>query len=610
MDVSEVERQPFKGKAEESTRPPLVPSDKNNSAVTRTKFRTTREVPSRYKDAITSPSPASFTRQCPSPNITRTVHPSSPSLPKRAQSAERSRPSMPLTPPRTSTRIDMHPTSRRIVDGRTFEGLWPSTSPVRSLSVSFQTDSQSLPFSKKERAATHTSDNTLKISANVAPMFANKPERTRTLFRGRISLDQSENAKAADNPHFHLVDQYQWPRRKSDGKMPASSFTRSMDLADKARKATPLPIPGGRTSPMRRTPISDGFGSGLRKSSSDVVNQVSHVDIGSIEYEISSTDGRSLLQSSGTHKFTSSSSGLFSSSSDRANSKFCRSRSVPTSGLARPPSPNRNPMISDTSSRGLSPLRTNSLTPFRSISTMTDRSICSSSVLSFIADVKKGKKSANRIEDVHQLRLYYNRYLQWRFVNARANASLSTQKVTAELPDFISYTAFIAVDIDWMKQKKLYTVGTTTSDLSETVRNKRINLEQQKLELKLNSLLNEQVSCFTDAFAICLHSAMINQMSFLDEWFLLERDHVNSLSGAVDALEACTIRLPVIGGARVDVLKVKDAISSTIDVIQAACDGIYSVLSKVKENSLRTYLIQLSQGLSKEQPVSVFEAPF
>lgn len=40
-------------------------------------------------------------------------------------------------------------------------------------------------------------------------------------------------------------------------------------------------------------------------------------------------------------------------------------------------------------------------------------------------------------------------------------------------------------------------------------------------------------------------------MTYLDEWALLEEDHISSLAGAVEDLEASTLRLPVTGGARV-----------------------------------------------------------
>jgi len=37
-------------------------------------------------------------------------------------------------------------------------------------------------------------------------------------------------------------------------------------------------------------------------------------------------------------------------------------------------------------------------------------------------------------------------------------------------------------------------------------------------------------------------------MTYLDDWAVLERDHIDALSGAVEDLEASTLRLPVTGG--------------------------------------------------------------
>lgn len=43
-------------------------------------------------------------------------------------------------------------------------------------------------------------------------------------------------------------------------------------------------------------------------------------------------------------------------------------------------------------------------------------------------------------------------------------------------------------------------------------------------------------------------------MVYLEEWSLLDRDYTGSLSGAIEALRASTLRLPVIGGAKVCVI--------------------------------------------------------
>ena len=43
------------------------------------------------------------------------------------------------------------------------------------------------------------------------------------------------------------------------------------------------------------------------------------------------------------------------------------------------------------------------------------------------------------------------------------------------------------------------------------------------------------------------------QMDYLDQWAVLQTDHSTSLSGAIEALRASTLRLPVTGGAKVSV---------------------------------------------------------
>ena len=61
------------------------------------------------------------------------------------------------------------------------------------------------------------------------------------------------------------------------------------------------------------------------------------------------------------------------------------------------------------------------------------------SVLSFAVDVSRGKVAENRIFDAHLLRLFHNRLLQWRFVNARADAALSAQTLNAEVFLFLFF---------------------------------------------------------------------------------------------------------------------------------------------------------------------------
>ena len=47
---------------------------------------------------------------------------------------------------------------------------------------------------------------------------------------------------------------------------------------------------------------------------------------------------------------------------------------------------------------------------------------------------------------------------------------------------------------------------------------------------------------------------LMTQMAYLNEWVVLESDHIDGLSGVVEDLEASTLRHPLIGGAKVCVV--------------------------------------------------------
>ncbi|XP_007013862.2 PREDICTED: AUGMIN subunit 8 [Theobroma cacao] len=556
MDVCESEQRFHKLAAVDTTRPPLVPAEKNNAPLTTRRPRT-REVSSRYKSP--TPSTPSGPRRCPSPNLTRTTPTPSQLVQKRAVSAERKRPSTPPSPRSPSTpvhdsSIAMQISSRRLSTGRIPESLWPST--MRSLSVSFQSDTISIPVSKKEKekpVSNVSLDRTLRPSSNMAHKQQSEsstlsqkptPERKRSPLKGKNAPDQSENAKPVDGLPSRLIDQHRWPSRIG-GKLSSNTLNKSVDLGNKIIKSLSTPVPG--MSSLKRMPMSDSLGKPLQKSVSDTARLLPLEEIGQVGSEANSIDGKSLLVTGPARLLSVSSLDKMTLATQGVKSQ---SLSAPGS---RPQSPSRTSV-----SRGVSPSRARPSTPpARGVSPTprgvspsrmrtsysSSQSHSSTSVLSFIADFKKGRKSASYIEDAHQLRLLYNRYLQWRFANARAEAVLYIQKVTVE--------------------ETLYNVWNATLSLWDAVIKKKINLQQLKLELKLNSVLNDQ-------------------MAYLNDWSLLERDHLSSLSGAVEDLEASTIRLPVTGGARADIESLKVAICSAVDVIKAMGSSICSLLSKVE----------------------------
>ncbi|KAL9313065.1 hypothetical protein ACSQ67_018517 [Phaseolus vulgaris] len=204
---------------------------------------------------------------------------------------------------------------------------------------------------------------------------------------------------------------------------------------------------------------------------------------------------------------------------------------------------------SSSSSRGVSPLRLRSGASYNGFNKEP-------SILSFAVDVKRGRVGENRIVVAHSLRLLHNRLLQWRFVNARADSDLSVQKSNAE--------------------SCLYDAWASTTKLQESVRAKRRELQLLKHKLKLVFILKKQ-------------------MVYLEDWAVLDEIYISSLAGAIKALKASTLRLPVVDGATADVCKVKDVICSAMDIMKAMGSSMCLLLPKVGYvNSLVVEVANLS----------------
>ncbi|KAB2619481.1 QWRF motif-containing protein 2 [Pyrus ussuriensis x Pyrus communis] len=562
-----------------TVRPPLLPSESDNGVAVPRRLKA-REVTSRYMSSSSSSSSStcSNSRRCPSPLPSRTggstaATPLSQSV-KRSQSVERRR----VVTPRPNS-LDL-----RIGNGGAGGGgmsaaqklLFTST---RSLSVSFQGESYSLQVSKAKPAP---SPNTRKGT----------PERRKvtTPFRA----DQSENSKP--------TEQQLWPARLRQ----PNSMSRSLDCTDERKrvsgsganvvralqnsmvndvdgrlrsnscnlgsvKATE-PVDDGNSATTQSEPVacsdSDSVSSGSTNSGPHELGNVGGGGTngyGGVEQgprprgivvparfwqetnnrlrrQSESNKGNATKNMGSPKQIESNRLSMDSPVSSPRGVVNSRGQLSPIRGAARPASPSKlsRSLVPSSPMRGVSPSRVRNgvvATPSSSLSNMP-------SVLSFAADVRRGKVGENRIVDAHVVRLLHNRLLQWRFVNARANAALAAQRSNAE--------------------RSLYNAWVTSSRLRESVRQKRIELHLLRQHLKLTSILK-------------------GQMTYLEELSLMDQDYSDSLSGAIEALKASTLRLPVVGVARADVYNVKDAISSAVDVMQAMASSICLLLSKVAD---------------------------
>nr|CAD1819485.1 unnamed protein product [Ananas comosus var. bracteatus] len=166
----------------------------------------------------------------------------------------------------------------------------------------------------------------------------------------------------------------------------------------------------------------------------------------------------------------------------------------------------------------------------------------SSSVIGFGVEARRRKSGDIKVEEAHLLRVLYNRLLQWWCVNARAGAAFLAQKAAAE--------------------KDLYDAWCATSNIRDSVMRRKLGFQLLTQKSKLFFILK-------------------GQMAYLEEWSLVDIDHLSSLSGAIEALKTSTLRIPVTDGAKAEIQEVKNAVGSAVDVMQTIGSSTCSLLWKV-----------------------------
>jgi len=313
---------------------------------------------------------------------------------------------------------------------------WPSRAGTGKLSSTMLTKSVDLSDSVgkiQSSSLSSTGKSLRRLSAEGAPDSVGKIPSSSLLNTG-ISLRRLSAEGVQD----------------SVGKTPTSSLP-STGISVRRLSAEGVPHSVGKipSSPLSNTEIplrrlsAEGIPRNSQKNSGDTAGQsVFDDDSRAVGLRLKSMDDI-FLRESALQKEDS----LTSSRRASIGALPVRSKLLPAQRLS---SPSRMPIIKST----LSPLRTRPSTPMQSRgaspsrirpSSPTKQSSSTASVLSFIADVK-GKKTY-QLEDAHQLRLLHNRYLQWRFANAQADATMYIQKITAEV-EHVLYLMFRTFDFN------------------------------------------------------------------------------------------------------------------------------------------------------------------
>ncbi|KAI8554607.1 hypothetical protein RHMOL_Rhmol05G0110800 [Rhododendron molle] len=607
-----------------------------------------RQVSSRYmspssSSASVASSNSTPTRRCPSPLVSRNSNPTPNTpipAPKRAVSADRRRPTTPSRfEPRLSNAGEVSAATKLLVTS------------TRSLSVSFQGEAFSLPISKTKAAPTVS--NVRKGTPERRSVSSSNGNSNGTSTSARASTPIRGGDQAAESL-AKSIDQHRWPGRNRQMQQP-NSLSRSLDCPEdkmkligsgkngnnvvRALQKSMVFDEGRRASFDGRLSLDLGSAELLRAiqkgpngnnsvSESSVVSDLAASDSDRDSVSSGSTSGLQECSGGGAgsmkgrnaprgiavsarfwqetnsrlRRLNDPGSPLLSTSPAKmvVPPKFGQSKKFPSDSTLSSPRTMSSP-IRGGGIRPASPSKTMTPSPARGMTSPSrvrssvSGTISSSfgetpSVLSFAVDVRRGKVGENRLGDAHLLRLLYNRHLQWRFVNARTEAALLVQRNSAE--------------------KNLWNAWITTSDLRDSVTKKRHRLQLLRQKLKLASILKGEVIWLNGHQRERIATELIQdgmeklighrlEITCLEDWACLDKDHSVSLLGAIEALKASTLRLPVVGGAIADVQSVKDAIGSAVDVMQAMSYSMYSLLMKVEEvNSLVAELVKV---ISKER---------
>ncbi|XVE66727.1 hypothetical protein DITRI_Ditri08aG0102900 [Diplodiscus trichospermus] len=568
-------------------------SSSSSSAATTTAAKTTTRFPSPLisRSNNTTATGNKTAKRFPSPLISRSTNASSTStptstmlssLPKRSQSVDRRRPGGQVSQGNNVNASEMSAATKMLITS------------TRSLSVSFQGEAFSLPISKTK--------------AQVGSTLTRKatPERR----RATPVRDHGENSKP--------MDQHRWPGRTRPENSGSNPLSRSLDysgerkmfgsgamlakslqqsmMLDESRRVSfdggsRLSLDLGSAAELlkeanKRNPDANSVNEASCVSCDLTASDTDSVSSGSTNSGMQECGGSVILKGKSGPRNIVVSARFWQETNSRlrrlqdpgspfstspgsrigAPAKFNQSKRFSTDGAVPAPRTMASPIRGGTRPASPSKIWTSSASsPLRGVSPARVRnavggqignSVNTPSILSFSVDIRRGKMGEDRIVDAHMLRLLYNRYLQWRFANARADATFMVQKLTAE--------------------KNLWNAWVTTSELRHSVTLKRIKLLLLRQKLKLTSILKGQIA-------------------HLEAWALLDRDHSSSLLGATEALKASTLRLPIVGKAIADIQNLKDAVSSAVDVMQTMASSICSLSLKVQEmNSLMDELVSVT----------------
>ncbi|KAK1284759.1 hypothetical protein QJS10_CPB21g00734 [Acorus calamus] len=163
-------------------------------------------------------------------------------------------------------------------------------------------------------------------------------------------------------------------------------------------------------------------------------------------------------------------------------------------------------------------------------------------------------------ETVHRLRLFHGRWIQWRFANARAKAARRSWDAQAK-------NMFSNAWVD-------------LCDLRRVAAAKRSQFDKQKLEFKLNRVLDSQIRP-------------------LQTWGAMERQHNSAVSVVKDCLNAAVCKVPLIEGAKAEVQPILDVLRNATDLAMSTMATTNSVTTNAQNAAV--LLSELAEVFIREK---------
>ncbi|OMO64652.1 hypothetical protein COLO4_31969 [Corchorus olitorius] len=173
---------------------------------------------------------------------------------------------------------------------------------------------------------------------------------------------------------------------------------------------------------------------------------------------------------------------------------------------------------------------------------------------------RRPKKVSGHQEDLQSLKLLHNYYLQWRYANAKAEASMQIQTRETE--------------------RTLYSLDMKILDLYDWVRRKRIEIQLLRRMKTLLKILEDQ-------------------MPYLEAWSAIQGDYSNSLSEVIQSLLNTSLLLPISANVEADTTKVRDAIRSAITLMEMILCHVQSFMPKAEE--MESLISELARVAARER---------